>query len=40
MEVSFSPDMILSGWLASKHQLTNYSLKVHEAPESAEDGDG
>ena len=24
MEVSFSPDIIRSGWLGSKHQLTNY----------------
>ena len=28
MEVSFSPDIIHSGWLGSKHQLTNFVLWV------------
>ena len=26
MKVSFSSDLILSGWLGSKHQLTNFYL--------------
>ena len=32
MKVSFSPDIIHSGWLGSKHQLTNY-LITEEAGE-------
>ena len=30
MKVSFSPDIILCGWVGLKHQLTNYLTSVNE----------
>ena len=35
MKVSFSPDIIHSGWLGSKHQLTNKQTNLYNPAESA-----